>query len=366
MHLPVHDSDFTVEWMNEALAAGGKLGPYRVTDLQVDSLDVPGQTAEVVRLGVTYNSSDCPLPTRFVAKYTSRNQAMIDAVINVYDQYRRETAFYRLMPDPGISVPTCYFAHHEPDTQQFVLLLNDLAPAVSPSWNSTAEQVEMAASYLPAFHAKWWKDPFLREQDWLVQYDNHDFYFAAASAAAAAHDKITEYFGSDAAHTQAALALWLQKMDKIAGIIASRPWTMVHADYHPKQMFFPTEQGGDYAVIDWQFSFVAQGAWDLVRIMMLGQEVESRRANQEKLLTNYLEGLANHGVSGYDRAALDEDIRFGLVVNQMIMAVALLDTDPAIIEKECADLGIDFRDVLLLRAEAALRDWNVVETLEKI
>ncbi|XOV87809.1 MAG: phosphotransferase [Pseudomonadota bacterium] len=366
MQLPREDADFTVEWLNAAFQEGGRAGAYQVTDVKVSPLDVPGQTAEVVKLAVTWDSAECPLPSRFVAKYTSRNQAMIESVIKVYDQYRRETAFYQLMPEPGMAVPTCYFARHEPETQQFALLLNDLAPAVSPSWNATPEQVEIAASYLPAFHAKWWMNPYLREQDWLVQYDNHDFYMAAATAAAAAHDKITEYFGTDAAHTQAALALWLKKIDRIAELIANRPWTMVHADYHPKQMFFPTAAGGEYSVIDWQFCFVAQGAWDLVRIMMLGQDVESRRANQDQILTGYLDGLARHGVKGYDRAALDEDIRLGLVVNQMIMAVALLDTDPAIIEKECAELGVDFRDVLLLRAEAGLRDWGVVETLEKI
>jgi len=45
------------------------------------------------------------------------------------------------------------------------------------------------------------------------------------------------------------------------GYIKSRDYTLVHGDYHGKQMLFASLQGGAFAVIDWQFSFVAQGAW---------------------------------------------------------------------------------------------------------
>jgi len=50
----------------------------------------------------------------------------------------------------------------------------------------------------------------------------------------------------------------------------------------------------------------------------------------------------------------------------MIMAVALIDTDISLVEKECAALGVDWKDVMLLRGEAAVRDWDVVGFLRSL
>ncbi len=131
-------------------------------------------------------------------------------------------------------------------------------------------------------------------------------------------------------------------------------------------MFFPTDEGGNFAVIDWQFSFVAQGAWDLIRIMVLGQDVESRRQRQSDLIRTYHQGLVDAGVTDYSLSDLEDDIRMGLVINQMINAVALADTDISLFEQECASLGVDFKDVLLLRGEAAVADWEVPDFVRSL
>ncbi|MDZ7684481.1 MAG: hypothetical protein U5O39_05325 [Gammaproteobacteria bacterium] len=184
--LPQAAAEFTADWINAALTESGVLGDRRVTDVTVVDSDLPGQTAEVARLEVTYDPDDGTLPHRLIAKYTSRNPTVIESVINAYQQYWRETSFYNELPEVGIARPTCFYAKHEPASQEFVLLMNDLAPAASPSWASTPEQVAEAVAHLPGMHARWWNAPLLREKDWLVQYDNRDFYRLASAAAAGA------------------------------------------------------------------------------------------------------------------------------------------------------------------------------------
>jgi aminoglycoside/choline kinase family phosphotransferase len=352
--------------LNEVLGEGGHLGEHRVVGVSAKDVEEPGQTAEVCRVVIEYDRNDCPLPRSMIAKYTTRNQELIDAVISVYQTYWREFSFYSELPDVGLPVPTCYHVAHDFDSQQFILLMNDLAPAESPSWLSTSDHVRTAAEHLPAFHAKWWNSSVLREKEWLVQFDNRDFYAAAAGAAAAAVPLIEEHFGGAAAATMELVGNWHNKVDAGLQFIASRPFTLVHGDYHAKQMFFPTDTGGDFAVIDWQFSFVAQGAWDFIRISSLGQDVDSRRANEKAMVNGYLEGLKQHGVNGYSREQLEDDIRMGLIVNQMIMAVAMADTDISVFQKECEAIGADWRDVLLLRGESAVRDWDVVNFLKSL
>lgn len=364
LNIPGSADQFTVDWLNFALA--GHLGGHKVVAVECQDSNVPGQTAEIARIGVTYDSQDCQLPTRLIGKYTSRNQGVIDAVVNVYQQYWRETSFYRELPDPGIPVPRCYYAAHDPSAQTFVILMNDLAPAESPSWASTPEQVAEAVSHLPGLHARWWNSPDIRSRDWLVQYDNVPFYMAAATAAAASLPRVRALFGNDADQTAILLDMWLQKIDRVADYISKRPYTLVHGDYHPKQIFFPVGSNGDFAVIDWQFSFVAQGAWDFIRMVTLGQDVGERRRREGELTRTYYEGLLAKGVSNYSMAALEDDIRLGLIINQMIMAIAVADTDVTLVEQECTDLGLDWRDVMLLRGEAAVGDWNVVKFLSDL
>lgn len=364
--IPRQASDITVEWLNNVLEQSGHLAGHRVTTVISEDSDVPGQTAEIAKVQVTYDSDGCKLPMNFIAKYTSRNRVVIDAVVNAYQQYWRETSFYRELPDTGIPKPTCYHAEFRAESQEFILLLNDLAPAVSPSWASTSAQVAQAISHLPPMHARFWNSPLLREKQWLVQFDDQDFYNAAAGAAAAAIPKIQSLFGEEAASTMRLLATWQKKIERVTEYVGSRPFTLVHGDYHSKQMFFPSDAGGEFAVIDWQFSFVAQGAWDLARIMLVGQDIDSRRRSEDELITGYLDGLRDGGVEGYTMTELRDDLLVGTAVNQMIMAVAVADTDISLVEKECAAVGVDWRDVVMKRGEAAARDWEVAEFLDDL
>ncbi|MDZ7684480.1 MAG: oxidoreductase family protein [Gammaproteobacteria bacterium] len=112
-------------------------------------------------------------------------------------------------------------------------------------------------------------------------------------------------------------------IETILDYLATRPFTLVHGDYHPKQMFFPTAEGGNFAVIDWQFSFVAQGAWDLARIVVTGQDAASRRERESALITQYHDGIKARGVEDYSREALEDDFRLGILVNRMIMMIAI-------------------------------------------
>ena len=87
----------------------------------------------------------------------------------------------------------------------------------------------------------------------------------------------------------------------------------------------------------------------------LGQSVDDRRARERDLIAGYYQGLLDGGVTGYSMADLEDDIRIGLLINQMIMTVASTDTDITVIERECGDLGLDWRDVVLGAAKRRSR-----------
>ena len=246
-----------------------------------------------------------------------------------------------------------------------VLLMADLAPAVCPSWAITPDEVELALGALPAFHAKWWNDPVLKEKDWMVQPDNLPFYQAAISAAHGSAETLHDLY-DNALPTTAVMAHVADRIPELLSLIASRPFTFVHGDYHAKQMFFPDAERGEFAVIDWQFPFVAPGAWDFARLAGMCLDTGERRRREDALLSNYHQGLISAGVENYSREELEIDYRLGLIVSQMIMCVAHVGTDVELFRKECAALQVDWQDAMLYRTQQALEDWQVLDFVKSI
>ncbi|MFT7091967.1 MAG: hypothetical protein ACJAYW_001934 [Candidatus Azotimanducaceae bacterium] len=361
--IPAFAEDFTTDWLNGALAP--HLGTNSVVSCQARDSDIPGQTAEIVLLEVGYEVPDANLPDRMVAKITSRSTLILEHLIANYDQYRRETSFYREFPDSGIPVPKCLYSDHDPVKQEMVILMADLAPSISPSWAISPDQVRMALANLPGFHAKWWNDPRLRQKDWIVQFDNLPFFEAAAGAANAAAGALDKLYDTPDL-TKEVMSYFSCNQDPVQKFFASRPFTFVHGDYHAKQMFFPTQQGGEFAVIDWQFPFVAQGAWDFARMLGMCMPADLRRSEEQALLGEYLSGLASQGVEGYSRNDLEVDYRMGLIVSQMIMCIAAADSDPAIFEKECGALGLDWKEVTFNRTQYVMEEWDVLGFLKSL
>lgn len=362
MQIPMCAQDFTPQWINKALQEAR--GPASVTTCVSKKSDIPGQTAEVVMLEVTWDQPT-DLPDRMVAKITSENPEILTMLIANYDQYRRETSFYREFPNIGIPVPRCLHLDHDPSTQAFVLLMSDLAPAQSPSWAITPDQVELALSALPAFHAKWWNNNELRQKDWMVQGDDSAFFAAAYGAARRGAEGARQHF-EDPEYSVAALSYADENREALLQWVRSRPYTFVHGDYHAKQMFFPTNAGGEFSVIDWQFPFVGSGAWDFARLESMCLDTSDRHDREARLMQAYVKGLENHGVSNYSQVDFEDDYRYGLLISQVIMGVAHADTDVTLFEKECGDLGVDWRDATLMRTQNAMEEWGVVDFLKQL
>ena len=161
-------------------------------------------------------------------------------------------------------------------------------------------------------------------------------------------------------------ALNQQNIDRVLTFLDSRSFTFVHGDYHGKQMFFPGEQGGHFAVIDWQFPFVAQGPWDFARMLGMCADSEHRVAREHELLQRYHQSLCDQGVANYSYDEMLVDFRFGLVVSQMIMSIATKDTDISILARECDELGLDWRDVTFERTARAIDDWDALDLIKSL
>ena len=154
--------------------------------------------------------------------------------------------------------------------------------------------------------------------------------------------------------------------EKVMAYIGQRPFTVVHGDYHAKQIFFPTQAGGQFAVIDWQYPFAGQGAWDITRMLTICLPTETRNIHENRILTNYQEALRAHGVDSCSSEDFRTDRQIGALVSQTIQMLVIGTADYAPIEDECNKLGIDWKDLYFLRGERVLRELDVPAFLAAI
>ena len=100
--------------------------------------------------------------------------------------------------------------------------------------------------------------------------------------------------------------------------------------------------------------------------MNLGLSAEDRKASQAGLIEDYFAALAANGVAAYSHDDFLIDHRLGTMMSQLINTSALFQTDNELLASECAQFGLDWKDVCLLRGEAMLRELNVADFLRSI
>lgn len=190
-----------------------------------------------------------------------------------FRHYERETAFYRTFGGSDLPLAQCFHVDHDPRTQDAVILLEHLAPSYCPSFAISLEQVNLAIKGAARLHARYWNADYLQQHPGLVKLNDPEHWPNGVRAALTAIDKISALLGDDCTASIATMKAFADNFDAIMGFVRTRPFTLQHADYHPKQLFFPDAQGrGKFAVIDFQFSVAGSGSWDVSRLRQAPEE----------------------------------------------------------------------------------------------
>ena len=93
-----------------------------------------------------------------------------------------------------------------------------------------------------------------------------------------------------------------------------RDMTIVQGDAHVWNIFLPRTSGSDdIRIFDWPAWRVDVVTNDLAYMMALHWFPDHRRRFERHLLDRYHAALVAHGVTGYDRHALDEDYRLSVL-----------------------------------------------------
>ena len=286
MNIPSKPDLVSPDWLTQKLNAKGIQGT--VTGLRWRAVG-SGQMGENARFEI---SGEGDLPSTLVGKFPSTN-ALSRQLAVALNNYAREVFFYsQLGATVDIQAPRCLVAEVDPQSHDFILILEDLAPGVQIDQMSecTTDQAALALQELARLHGPRWGEASLGEIPLLAtmrfEPESETPYHAFLSAFQDRYGERLSQYELDVADRFAAC------QEAYAGIDAPR--TIIHIDYRLDNMMF----GGPHplTVFDWQSVNHGHALQDVSYFMGTSLSTARRRDNERALLKHYLEVLASYGV----------------------------------------------------------------------
>jgi hypothetical protein len=210
--------------------------------------------------------------------------------------------YQQLAPTALIHTPRCYFTDVDEATSEFVLMMEDLAPARQGDQlrGVTLEQARLAVVEAAKLHASHWADAGLDELPWVSNTKTAPPSAATTETVAALWRGFKQRYGP---RLQPG---WADAGDRLTARFAAiaqqhdGPRCLTHNDYRPDNMMFGTPQGGyPLTVLDWQSFAYGAGPTDLAYFLAGALPPETRRAHEPAFLALYLDTLTHYGVRSY-------------------------------------------------------------------
>jgi len=319
--------DITVEWLNTCLSEAGH-GDTPITSFAAKPIGT-GQLGECVRLTLAGNTitNGGTAPATLVAKLPSTNPTSRATGVALRS-YIKEVRFYQeLQHRLSIRTPICYFADIDGEGPDFVLLLEDLAPAVQGDQLGGCSVVEAdaAVQQLVGLHAPTWNDASLRDVEWLGVPDPDSIELVRGlyqGQLAAFLDRFGSGLTTDQAGVISALGA---AADAPPFSLLPENYSAVHTDYRLDNVLIDsTPATPTVAAVDWQGVRVGQPLSDVAYFLGAGLLAEERRGAERAIVDAYHQRLTEAGVAGYDAATCWDDYRRGTFSGLIVTVIAAL------------------------------------------
>jgi hypothetical protein len=315
--------ELTADFLNRALA--GYLGAAMVATVDAAAVGT-GQVSDSYRLTLTYDAP-ADLPSTIIAKVPAADAGSRNAA-RAFRTYEIEASFYsQLAPGLPVALAGCYYAAYDAGPDEYVVLLEDLAPALPGDQLAGLHPDDAAAAIreLAALHAAGWDSSELAALPWL----NRSGPEAAALLAAVLTDLYPRFRERYAGRLEpGTLSLIEDFLPKVASYLeaSDEPRTIVHGDFRADNLLFGATRP---VVLDWQTAGFGAGTADLSYFLASSLPVAARRQYEETLVRRYHAALTSRGAelswhdcwTGYRRHA------FSGIVMDIIAAMMVQQTE---------------------------------------
>ena len=286
-------------------------------DARVDSVSAKsigtGQIGENVRFVLNYSSNADGAPASMVGKFPSASESSL-MTAKLLGHYQREVMFYRTFAKVvGSITPDVFYTDYDPDTNRFILMMEDMAPAEQGDQleGCSVADAERALATAALLHAAYWDDPALDTYPWLQGSSVAPPPALAPEQVVALWDGFTERYGDRldpedmrvGAAYAAALPQWSEGYQG--------PFGLIHNDFRLDNMLFgPDGSPKPIAVVDWQTTGKGAPANDVAYFIGAGLTRDHRPQHEMALLEYYHARLVAEGVDTYSFDDLYRDYRW--------------------------------------------------------
>jgi hypothetical protein len=286
-------------WLTDVLQHAG-------VDAVVDSFEAKnvgtGQIGESVRFKLNYARAADGAPASLVGKFPSPGEESRATGVAL-GNYLREVRFYQqLAPKALIHTPRCYFTDVEEATSEFVLMMEDLAPAEQGDQlkGVTLDQARLVVQEAAKLHASHWADDALDELPWVSG--------SKTAPASMVTDEMVSMLwqGFKARYDGRLEPHWIEVGERLSSrytalnTLHDGPRCLTHNDFRPDNMMFASAAGGyPVTTLDWQSFAYGAGPTDVAYFLAGALPAKTRRGAEAELLALYHAKLVELGVSGY-------------------------------------------------------------------
>jgi len=290
---------------------------------EVLGVSVSGFSSKPIGAGLVGDSARISLeyaeigagPTSIAAKFPADDATSRGTAVSM-QLYEKEVGFYRnIAPHISTRTPASYFAQHDPESDDFLLLMEDCGPSEQGDQltSCSVDQAKVAVCELARLHGPTFENtallnlPFLRPNDQVRAF--------AAAGYPGASEAFGNFYGGKI-HPDL-LQHICQLGDHSAQIFTSDAPAgpcVIHGDFRLDNILFSIGDGAEpMATLDWQTISLGDPLTDLGYFMGAGIGSALRRANEDVLLELYRAELIVNGgpdlgeirkADGYARGAL--------------------------------------------------------------
>ena len=251
-----------------------------------------------MNLRLSLASNDPDVPATLIAKLPSPDPSSRATGVGLRN-YEREVRFYaEIAATVDIRVPRCFHGDWHESDGDFVLLLEDLAPAEQGNQITGCDEhiARRSVLELARLHGPRWGDSALNEVEFLARTGPNDSLqlqvlwnmFLPGFIA-----KVRRYLDTEG------VTLIERFGERLPDWVEGRtlPATVTHGDYRLDNLMYATERGGyPIAAVDWQTPGHGQASGDVSYFMGAGPDPKVRRTMERGVVDEYLAALAQYEV----------------------------------------------------------------------
>jgi aminoglycoside/choline kinase family phosphotransferase len=198
-------------------------------------------------------------------------------------------------------VPQCYFSDLDSETDDFVLLLEDLSDLEQADQlhGLSPERAVLSCEYIARLHGRFWQRT--EGFDWIPPHGETGYVSLLVAGLHAGWPQFVGRFGREL--PPEALRVGERVVDALPTLMESsprEPVTVIHGDYRADNIFFGPPTSPDRLVVfDWQTTRIGRGAYDLAYFLCESVTPTTRRACELRCLGAWHAELVRRGVSSY-------------------------------------------------------------------